>query len=139
MHLYGFFSIATNPWSHHVQAEAISTSDPEYSESNKYRNYWGYEIDMLVNTAKVLNFTYTIENPPDGSWGHIKADGSWNGMVYHISQNIVDLVICDLFIVYGRHMVISQCGNFRLFLSLKFYVKSILEVVEVPKLLFKQF
>ena len=102
-----YSSIATNPWSHHVQADTIAKSDPEYSESNKYRNYWGYEIDMLVNTAKVLNFTYTIENPPDGSWGHIKADGSWNGMVYHISQNIVDLVICDLFIVYGRHMVRS--------------------------------
>ena len=58
----------------------ILESDPEYSESNKYRNYWGYETDMLKNVAKILNFKYTIENPPDGSWGHIKADGSWNGL-----------------------------------------------------------
>ena len=35
---------------------------------------------MLKNVAKILNFKYTIENPPDGSWGHIKADGSWNGL-----------------------------------------------------------
>ena len=58
----------------------ILESDPEYSGSNKYRNYWGYEADMLKNVAKILNFKYTIENPPDGSWGHIKADGSWNGL-----------------------------------------------------------
>ena len=35
---------------------------------------------MLKNTANILNFKYTIENPPDGSWGHIKADGTWNGL-----------------------------------------------------------
>ena len=58
----------------------ILESDPEYSESNKYRNYWGYEADMLKNVAEILNFKYTIENPPDGSWGHINADGTWNGL-----------------------------------------------------------
>ena len=31
------FRIATNPWSHHVQADSIPKEDPEYSESNKYR------------------------------------------------------------------------------------------------------
>ena len=97
--------IGTNPWSHHVLAEAISESDPDYSESNKYRNYWGYEIEMLKNMAKILNFTYLIENPPDGKWGHIEPDGRWNGLVYHVSKDSVDLVICDIFIVYGRQQV----------------------------------
>ena len=31
---------------------------------------------------------------------------------------------------------IAQCGNFRIFLSLRFYVKSILENLKVPKLPF---
>ncbi len=60
---------------------------------------------MLVNVASVLNFSYTIENPPDGKWGHVEPDGRWNGLVYHVSQNFVDLVICDVFIVYGRQQV----------------------------------
>ena len=60
---------------------------------------------MLKNAAVMLNFTYTIENPPDGSWGHIKPDASWNGLVYHASQDIVDFVICDVFIVFGRSQV----------------------------------
>ena len=60
---------------------------------------------MLKNAANMLNFTYTIENPPDGSWGHIKEDASWNGLVYHASKDIVDFVICDVFIVFGRSQV----------------------------------
>jgi hypothetical protein len=93
--------IATNPWSHHVLAYEIDKSDPEFSESNKYRNYWGYEIDMLVAISDILKFKYTIENPPDGKWGHVE-NGTWNGLVAHAAQNAVDLAICDIFIVHGR-------------------------------------
>ena len=32
--------------------------------------------------AKTLNFTYEIENPPDGKWGHVEPDGRWNGLFY---------------------------------------------------------
>ena len=32
----------------------------------KYTDYYGFEINILVELARVLNFTYTIENPPDG-------------------------------------------------------------------------
>ena len=73
---------------------------------------------MLKNAAKMLNFTYTIENPPDGSWGHIKEDASWNGLVYHASQDIVDFVICDVFIVFGR----SQVSIFNLLLRYLLYL-----------------
>ena len=73
---------------------------------------------MLKNAAVMLNFTYTIENPPDGSWGHIKPDASWNGLVYHASQDIVDFVICDVFIVFGRSqvhikLITTQCSKIR--------------------------
>ena len=107
MRLGQTLNIATNPWSHHVLGEQIPKEDPEWSEINKYRNYWGYEIEMLKDTAKALNFTYTIENPPDGKWGHIEPDGNWNGLVYYVSKDNVDIVICDVFIVYGRQQVCS--------------------------------
>ena len=96
-----------NPYSHHVLADEISESDPDYSKSNKYRNFWGYEIDMMNNMAKILNFTYAIENSLDGLWGNIEPDGDgrWNGLVYHVSQDSADLIICDVFIVYGRQSV----------------------------------
>ena len=40
----------------------ISTATPQF----KYTDYYGFEINILVELARVLNFTYTIENPPDG-------------------------------------------------------------------------
>ena len=70
-----------------------------------FRNYWGYEIEMLKNAAAFLNFSYTIENPPDGAWGHLKEDGEWSGLIGHASKNIVDFVICDVLIAFGRSQV----------------------------------
>ena len=97
--------IAMNPYSHHVLADEISESDSDYSESNKYRNFWGYEIDMMNNMAKILNFTYAIENSPDGLWGGIEPDGNWNGLVYHVSQDSADIIISEIFLSYGRQSV----------------------------------
>ena len=83
----------------------------------------------------MLNFTYTIENPPDGKfstkitfsifasfkdyklltrflryitigkWGHVEADGTWSGLVRHAKDGIVDFVICDVFLTYSRAQV----------------------------------
>ena len=39
-HFYGIkFDVATNPWSHHVQADELS--EDESTPSFKYENYWG--------------------------------------------------------------------------------------------------
>ena len=86
-------------------ADEILESDPDYSESNKYQNYWGYEIEMLYNMAKILNFTYAVENSLDGLWGNIEPDGRWNGLVYHVSQDSADLIMSAIFISYGRQLV----------------------------------
>ncbi len=96
--------IATNPWSHHVLGELI----PEENGGNatmKYRDYWGYEIELLKALSKSLDFTYTIVNPEDGLWGHIEADGTWSGLVWEAASGAVDFVICDIFIVYSRQQV----------------------------------
>ena len=77
----------------------------------KYRNYWGYEIDLLVAMSETLNFTYTIVNPEDGKWGHIEADGTWSGLVAEAAFARVDFVICDIFLVYSRWQVTFQ-GQF---------------------------
>ena len=98
------FKIATNPWSHHVLGDTIP-EDEGGNATMKYRNYWGYEIALLEETAKILNFTYTIGNPADGKWGHIEADGTWSGLVAEAASGAVDFVICDIFIVYSRIQV----------------------------------
>ena len=70
-----------------------------------FRNYWGYEIEMMNNMAKKFNFTYKIENPPDAMWGQIEPDGRWNGMIHYTSINEMDMAIGDIMISYGRHQV----------------------------------
>ena len=37
-----------------------------------------------------MNFTYTIEPPPDNAWGGLQEDGTWNGMVNLVQNNIKD-------------------------------------------------
>ena len=51
----------------------------------KYKDYWGYEIDIQDEASRILNYTYTIENPPDGLFNYI---------VYLSGQNMpsVDLL-----------------------------------------------
>ncbi len=98
------FTIATNPWSHHVLGDEI----PEEEGGNstlKYRDYWGYEIELLRAVSSFLDFRYAIVNPADGKWGHIEADGTWSGLVADVARGEVDFAICDIFIVYSRQQV----------------------------------
>ena len=96
------FQIATNPWSHHVLGDLIPEEEGG-TPSNKYKDYWGYEISLLKTLSGILDFKYNISNPPDGKWGHIEADGSWSGLVNHAATNQVDFVICDVFVTYTRN------------------------------------
>ena len=49
-------------------------------------------------------------------------------------------VISSVKVLVSRNFCqMTQCGNFRIFLSLRFYVKSILEILEVLKLPFFHF
>jgi len=105
------FKIATNPWSHHVLGEEIPAEEGG-TAVNKYRNYFGYEIDLLQTLAKNMNFTYRISNPHDGLWGHIEADGSWSGLIAYSAFNLVDFAICDIFITYTRTQVIDGTITF---------------------------
>ena len=37
-----------------------------------------------------MNFTYTLIKPPDGTWGAIQHDGTWNGMVNLLANQEID-------------------------------------------------
>ena len=63
-------------------------------------------MEMLKNVAHLLNFTFTIENSPDGKWLGLKKDGSWEGLMGQASKNIVDFSIGALPIEVGSAKVI---------------------------------
>ena len=70
-----------------------------------------YEKNLLEAVAGILNFTYLISNPPDGKWGEVTDDG-WIGLVRYAQDGIVDFVICDVFLTYGRAQVSNVVSLF---------------------------
>ena len=50
-----------------------------------------------------------------GKWGHVEADGTWSGLVRHAKDEVVDFVICDVFLTYSRSQVISDDLYLKLF------------------------
>ena len=46
--------------------------------------------ELLETLAATMNFTYTVEPPPDNAWGSLQNDGTWNGMVGLAQREIVD-------------------------------------------------
>ena len=71
-----------------VEAPYLSKIELD-SISGKY-NLEGSYADLLNLYAKTLNFTYTNVPPPDNAWGSLQEDGSWNGLVALVQNNIVD-------------------------------------------------
>ena len=54
-----------------------------------------------------MNFSYTLNKPPDGAWGAIQPDGSWNGMVNLLAKQVVDIATTDFTITHERSMVMT--------------------------------
>ena len=82
------------PWAYYHIADKIPKSDPEWGPTNGWKNHWGYEMDMIKDAAKYLNFTYKIGSTPDQYWGLISANGTWDGLVAEIYKNNIDLALC---------------------------------------------
>ena len=54
-----------------------------------------------------MNFTYTLIKPPDGQWGAIQPDGSWNGMVKMLADQEIDIAPTDFTVTQERSAVIT--------------------------------
>ena len=54
-----------------------------------------------------MNFTYTLIKPPDGNWGAIQPDGSWDGMVKMLANQDIDIAPTDFTVTQERSAVIT--------------------------------
>ena len=67
---------------------------PAQTESDpiqpRYKDYWGYEIKMMEELIRRLDFTYDIVNPPDAAWGMINKTGQWTGLTGMASRGDAD-------------------------------------------------
>lgn len=79
---------------HHFQvttlAETPFTSRLEYNKNTGIWEIEGSFPDLLNTLATTMNFTYTLEPPPDNAWGGRQPDGSWNGMMNLVEKELAD-------------------------------------------------
>ena len=50
--------------------------------------YTGYCMDLLNELARTLHFTYEIYVVPDGRYGALTENGTWNGMVGELDRKV---------------------------------------------------
>ena len=68
-----------------------------------------YEIegsfaDLLHLLGDIMNFTFTLEPPPDNNWGGLQPDGSWNGMMNLVQNELVDFAPTSLIQTVERQL-----------------------------------
>ena len=54
-------------------------------------SYEGFCIDLFEQLAKMLHFTYEIYHSPDGQYGGITENGTWNGMMGELVNKVSTL------------------------------------------------
>ena len=55
------------------------------------RLFEGMFADIFTSLQELMNFTYTLKEPPDGEWGAQRADGSWTGMIGMLETKAADV------------------------------------------------
>ncbi|CAB4070113.1 unnamed protein product [Lepeophtheirus salmonis] len=66
---HGFeIHIGAISYSPYITANASDEDDQSKSDYVLFKDYSGFEIDMLNNAAHIHNFTYQIQNEPNGFW-----------------------------------------------------------------------
>ncbi|KAK7104623.1 uncharacterized protein [Littorina saxatilis] len=55
--------------------------------------YEGALIDLLWELSRRLNFTYTLQEPLDDSWGQVLANGQWDGAIGMLIRQEVDFAV----------------------------------------------
>ena len=54
-----------------------------------------------------MNFTYTVIKPPDGLYGSIQPDGTWNGMVKLLANQDIDIAPAPFAVAQQRSTVMT--------------------------------
>ena len=78
----------------------IGLRENEKGETNLNNGIFG---DVFKELSKLLNFSYTVIQPPDGQWGAMKSDGSWSGMIGQLETKEVD---------FGRPVTLNKLPEY---------------------------
>ena len=57
----------------------------------EYQGGKGIFLDMFIELQKCLNFTFSLKLSPDGKYGSMIENGSWNGIVHYLWNGDFDI------------------------------------------------
>ena len=66
----------------------------------------GLCAEVVFALQEIMNFTFTLIQPPDMQWGALQADGSWSGMVNLLHTQQIDFAT-DFQVTHARSEVIT--------------------------------
>ena len=59
----------------------------------------GMFAEVVFALQDILNFTYVLKKPPDGQWGSLQSDGTWNGMVRELQDERADIGMFSILVL----------------------------------------
>ena len=68
----------------------ITRMDPIKGKEGFY-TMQGMFAEVFFALQEIMNFSYTLQKPPDGNWGALQSDGSWTGMVKMLQNHQIDI------------------------------------------------
>ena len=84
---------------------------PKIGHPGEYEGGDGIFLDMFREIQKELNFTYTLKLPPDGAYGSMSSNGSWNGMVHHLMKGDFDIGLYIYNVYFIHHYLICYINS----------------------------
>ncbi|XP_068214587.1 glutamate receptor ionotropic, delta-2-like [Palaemon carinicauda] len=83
------------------------------NESNEGKQfvYSGPIIKLLKILASNVNFTYKIRQSPDGAWGFLFPNGTWNGIMGMVLRKEIDFTLGPFGVTYIRWKVIDYTDS----------------------------
>lgn len=76
-----------------LESKPYITSLTPIKNKNGFFEMRGMFAEVFFALQEVMNFSFTVEVPQDGSWGALQPNGSWTGMVKMLQDDKLDIGI----------------------------------------------
>ena len=93
------FRVGVVPWAHTVVGYPTPKDDPSYSNTTKYRNFYGYEISMMEIASQHLNFNYKIYTSlSEFNWLSLSSNKrTYLGIMPDVAYGVTDISVAACF------------------------------------------
>ncbi|KAK4022871.1 hypothetical protein OUZ56_008315 [Daphnia magna] len=71
------------------------------------RGFKGYCYEIIHALQKIYNFTYEVDQPKDNTYGTVMPNGSWNGMIRMIKEQVIDIGVGPFSVTYSRSKAVD--------------------------------